>query len=145
MKTLKVLTIVAITGLVGATSVYASPFNAENKKMCHKNKEHRNDIKEIFKKLDLTPEQQSAMKENREAMREQMKDKRSQMSRKRGIADMSEFVSANGFDKQGFIEKATQKAQMMIDMRADRFEKTMNILTPEQRVKFVTLLQETQK
>lgn len=145
MKTLKVLTIVAITGLVGATSVYASPLNMENKKMCHKNKEHRNDMKEIFKKLDLTPDQQNAMKENRQAMREQMKEKRSQMNRKRGMADMSEFVSVDGFDKQGFVSKATQKAQMMIDIRADRFEKTMNILTPEQRVKFVTLLQERQK
>ncbi|MCW8820790.1 MAG: Spy/CpxP family protein refolding chaperone [Sulfurovum sp.] len=145
MKTLKVLTIVAITGLVGATSVYASPFNAESNKMCQKNKEHRNGMKEIFKKLDLTPEQKSAMKENRQAMREQMKEKRSRMNRKRGMADMSEFVSANGFDKQSFVEKATQKAQMRIDMRADRFEKTMNILTPEQRVKFVILLQETQK
>jgi Spy/CpxP family protein refolding chaperone len=67
------------------------------------------------------------------------------MSRKRGMADMSEFVSANGFDKQAFVAKATQNAQMMIDMRADRFEKTINILTPEQRVKFVKLLQETQK
>ncbi len=145
MKTLKVLTIVAITGLVGATSVYASPCNAENKKMCQKNKEHRNDMKEIFKKLDLTPEQQNAMKENRQAMREQMKERRSQMNRKHGMAGMSEFVSANGFDKQAFVAKATQKAQMRIDMRAVRFEKTINILTPEQRVKFVTLLQETQK
>ena len=30
-------------------------------------------------------------------------------------------------------------------MQCDRFEKTMNILTPEQRVKFVSLLQEKQK
>lgn len=145
MKTLKVLTIVAFTGLVGATSVHASPFNMENKKMCHENKEHRNDMKEIFKKLDLTSEQQNAMKENRQAMREQMKEKRTHMNRKRGMADMSEFVSVDGFDKQGFVSKATQKAQMMIDMRADRFEKTMNILTPEQRVKLVALLQERQK
>ena len=145
MKTLKVLTIVAITGLVGATAVHAGPGCKENDKMCQKRKDNRADVKEIFQELDLTAEQQSAMKENRKEMRAQMKDRRSQRDGKRGMDNMSEFVSANGFDKEAFIAKATEKAQSRIEMRADRFEKTMNILTPEQRVKFVTLLQEKQK
>ena len=102
-------------------------------------------MKEIFQQLDLTAEQQSAMKENRKEMRAQMKERRAQKNAKRGMGDMSEFVSANGFDKQSFIDISMQKAQSRIEMRADRFEKTMNILTPEQRVKFVTLLQEKQK
>jgi len=145
MKTLKVLTIVAITGLVGATAVHAGPACKENDKMCQKRKDHRSDMKEIFQKLDLTAEQQSAMKDNRKEMRAQMKERRAQKNAKRGMGDMSEFVSANGFDKQSFIDISMQKAQSRIEMRADRFEKTMNILTPEQRVKFVTLLQEKQK
>ena len=145
MKTLKVLTIVAITGLVGATAVHAGPACKENDKMCQKRKDHRSDMKEIFQKLDLTAEQQSAMKDNRKEMRAQMKDRRSQRDGKRGIGNMSEFVSANGFDKEAFIAKGMQKTKTMIEMRADRFEKTMNILTPEQRVKLVTLLQEKQK
>ena len=37
-------------------------------------------------------------------MRAQMKEKRAQRDAKRGMADMSEFVSANGFDKQAFID-----------------------------------------
>lgn len=151
MKTLKVLTIIAITGLAGTVAANACPSNGQNKQMCEKqemcqkNKGHRGDMKEIFQKLDLTDAQKSVMKENRQAMRGQMKVKRSQRKGKRGMANMSEFVSANGFDKQAFIAKATQRSQAMIEMRANRFEKTMNILTPEQRVKLVTLLHEKQK
>ncbi len=157
MKTLKVLTIVAITGLAGTVAANACPSNGQNKqmcakqemcakqKMCQKNNNKRTHMKEIFQKLDLTPEQKIAMKENRKAMRGQMKEKRAQMHGKRGMAVMSPFVSANGFDKEAFVSKATQKAQKMIEMRADRFEKMMNILTPEQRIKLVTLLQEKQK
>jgi len=145
MKTLKVLTIVAITGLVSATAVHAGPACQENNKMCQKKKDNRAEMKEIFQQMNLTAEQKIAMKENRKEMRAQMKAKRSQRNNKRGMDNMSEFVSANGFDKEAFIDNATQKAQSRIEMRADRFEKTMNILTTEQRMKFVTLLQEKQK
>jgi len=55
---------------------------------------------------------------------------------------MSTFVSADGFDKQGFMELAAQRSQKRIEMRANMFEQKMNILTAEQRVKLVTLLQE---
>ncbi|MEN8727546.1 MAG: Spy/CpxP family protein refolding chaperone [Sulfurovum sp.] len=158
MKTLKVLTIVAITGLVGVTAANACPLGGENNAMCQKQekcekqnkcqknkKYNRGEMKEIFKKLDLTAEQKSVMQSNRKEIRAQRQAKRAEMHAKRGMANMSEFVSANGFDKQAFIAKATQKSKTMIEIRADKFEKTMNILTPEQRVKFVTLLQEKQK
>jgi len=151
MKTLQVLTIVAITGLAGTVAANACPSNGQNKqmcekqKMCQKNNNKRTQMKDIFQKLELAPEQKVAMKENRKEMREQMKTKRSQRDGKRGMANMGEFVSANGFEKEAFIDKATQKAQTRIEMRAERFEKTMNILTPEQRIKFVSLLQEKQK
>jgi Spy/CpxP family protein refolding chaperone len=151
MKTLKLLTIVAITGLASTVAVNACPSNGlnkqkcETKKMCKKNKGQRGDMREIFQKLDLTAEQQSAMKENHQVIREQRKEKRAQKHVKRGMADMNTYVSANGFDKEAFIEKAMQKAEKRIRVRAETFESTMNILTPEQRVKFVTLLQERQK
>lgn len=147
MKTLKVLTIVAIAGLAGTVAASACPSNGQNNQMCEKQNmcqknNKRTHMKEIFQKLDLTLEQKIAMKENRKAMRGQMKEKRAQIHGKRGMVVMSPFVSANGFDKEAFVEKATQKAQKMIDMRADGFEKMMDILTPYQRIKFVTLLQE---
>ena len=145
MKTLKVLTIVAITGLVGATAVYAGPNCKKSDVQCQKRMENRTAMKEIFQKLDLTPEQQNAMQENRKAMRAQMKEIRLQRQGKRGMAHMGAYVSVEGFDKQAFMDDAMKKAQSRIEKRAEGFEKTISILTPEQREKFATLLKEKQK
>jgi len=145
MKTLKVLTIVAITGLVGATAVHAGPACKENDTMCQKRKDNRAAMQEIFQKLDLTSEQQNALNENRKEMRAQMMQTRLDRHGKQGMANMDAFVSANGFDKQAYIDDAMKKAQSRIEKRAEGFERTINILTPEQREKFVTLLKEKQK
>ena len=99
-------------------------------------------MKKIFKQLDLTSEQKMAMKSHRKGMKEQMKAKRAQMKGERGMAGMSKFISANGFDKQGFMEMASKRSQNRAEMRANMFEQKMNILTSEQRVKLATLLQE---
>lgn len=161
MKTLKVLTIVAITGLVGVVSANACPSGGENKaqcqknkqetcqtkkqKACQKNKHQKGAMKEIFQKLELTSEQKSAMKSHRKDMRKQMQAKRAQMHGERGMVGMSKFVSAKGFDKQGFMDMASQRSKKMAQRRADMFEKKISILTAEQRVKLVSLLQEKQK
>ena len=99
MKTLKVLTIVAITGLAGATAVHAGPNCNKGDKQCQKRVENRAAMNDIFKQLDLTAEQQSAMQENRNAMRAQMQAMRSQRQGKRGMAHMGAYVSAEDFDK----------------------------------------------
>jgi len=151
MKTLKVLTIVAVTGLIGITASNASPQNANEvcpkQTKCDKHSKHYNKggMKELYKQLDLTAEQQSAMKTLRQSMREQRKAQRENMRSQHGMAGMSQFVSAEGFNKQGFIDMAMQKSKSRIEMQADMFEQKMNILTPEQRVKFVSLLQEKQQ
>jgi len=152
MKTLKVLTIVAITGLVGATAANACPSFGDKRGMCEKQNEcqknkkyNRGEMKEIFQKLDLTTEQQSAMQAHRKSMREQRQAKRAQMHGERGMAGMSKFVTVNGFDKEGFIAMATQRSQDRIEMHANMFEKKINILTEEQRVKLTSLIQEKQK
>ncbi len=67
MKTLKVLTIVAITGLAGTVALNACPSDRGNKKQCQtnkqdkcikknykKNRHSRSDMREIFQQLDLT-------------------------------------------------------------------------------------------
>ena len=93
-------------------------------------------MKKIFKQLDLTSEQKMAMKSHRKGMKEQMKAKRGQMKAKRaqmhgerGMAGMSKFISANGFDKQGFMTMASKRSQNRAEMRANMFEQKMNILT----------------
>lgn len=158
MKTLKVLTIVAITGLIGATAANASPSNKGNGTSCPKQEKcekknkckmykynKRSEMKEIYQKLDLTAEQKTAMKANRESMREYRKAQRGKMQGAHGLAAMGKFISADGFDKQGFMDMATQRSQERIEMRAAMFEKKINILTAEQRVKLMTLLEEKSK
>ena len=161
MKTLKVLTIVAITGFIGATAANACPSNKGNGMNCPKQEkckkqekcdvqykgkmgkhDKRKEMKEVYQKLDLTAEQKSAMQENRASMREYRKSQRGKMHTQHGMAGMSKFISSDGFDKQGYIDMATQRSQKRIDMRAAMFEKKINILTEEQRVKLMTLLQE---
>ena len=140
MKTLKILTIVAITGLVGLTAVNACPMDGGNK--MHKGMKHKKaQMKKVFKELDLTAAQKEQMQALRQEMKAQHKERRSAMIKGRGMSQMGTFVSANGFDKQAFIEMATKRSQTMIQRRADMFEKRMNILTPEQRTKFAELLQ----
>ena len=159
MKILKVLTIVAITGLVGATAANACPSNkgngmncpkqekckkqekceAQNKGMMGKH-DKRKEMKEIFQKLDLTAEQKNAMKANRASMREYRQAQRGKMQGRHGMAGMNKFISSDGFDKQGYIDMATKRSKKRIDMRAAMFEKKINILTEEQRVKLMTLL-----
>lgn len=141
MKTLKTLTIVAVTGLVGLTAVHASPYESE--RTCKGEKHHdghkRAHMRAMFKQLDLTSSQKEQMKALSKEMHTQMKEKR---AKGRGMGHMVTFVSANGFDKQGFIEMATKKSQERIKMRADMFEKRIKILTPQQRTKLITLMQE---
>lgn len=162
MKTLKVLTIVAITGLLGATAANACPYNKGNGTCCPKqdkqekckkqdkceklNKyDKRSEMKEIYQKLDLSAEQKSAMQADRKSMREVRKAQRGKMKSRHGMAAMTPFISADGFDKQGYIDMATKRSQNRIEMHAAMFEKKMNILTAEQRVKLMTLLQEKSK
>ncbi len=155
MKTLKVLTIVAITGLAGTVAANACPSNGQKNEQCQTNKQNKcqknmrqkhtskkSEMKKIFQQLDLTSEQKMAMKSQRKGLREQMKAKRGQMHSERGMAGMSKFISANGFDKQGFMDMAAKRSQKMAEMRANMFEQKMNILTAEQRVKLAKLLQE---
>lgn len=164
MKTLKVLTIVAITGLLGATAANACPSNKVNESSCPKQEkcekqekyekcnvqnkgmmnkyDRRSDMREIFQKLDLSAEQKSAMQADRKNMREFRKTQRANMMSTHGMAGMKKFISAEGFNKQGYIDMLTQKSQKRITMRATMFEKKMSILTAEQRAKLMTLLEE---
>lgn len=152
MKRLKVLTIVAITGLVGMTALNACPKNCDSQKTCKGMKEkgaHLKDkrahMKDVFRQLDLTSEQKTAMRENRKRMHEQRKAQREKRKGERGMSHMAQFVSAKGFDTQAFMDMASKRSQHKIQMHAKMFEEKINILTPAQRVKLVKLLQEKQQ
>jgi len=156
MKTLKVLTIVAVTSVAGVMTLHAQPMNMENcktmKQQCntekktacnsHKrmNKHHKmrkNPMMKIFRELDLTEEQRATLKANRQATQVQRKAEREKRFKERKI---EKFVTVDGFDREAFIQSATQNSKRMIEMRADKFETMIGVLTPEQRLKFIELL-----
>jgi len=158
MKTLKVLTIVAVTGIAGVMTLNAQPMNMENCKMmkqqCNAEKKaacksrkgmnkhykmQKNPMMKVFKELDLTQEQRATLKAHRQETKMQRKAEREKMFKVRKI---ERFVTADGFNREAFIQSTTQNSKRMTEMRADKFETMIGVLTPEQRVKFVALLKE---
>jgi len=118
--------------------------------------EHRGGMFKVMKQLDLTSEQKDQMKVLRNERKDQMQAKMKEMkeNRKSMMAsmkpDLSAFMTANNFDKEAFKkqmnDKFEAKRQMresrksaMLEKRADGMEKVFNILTPEQRIKWIEL------
>lgn len=148
LKTLtKTLSIVTIAGVVGLTTVHAQPLdngegygNAKGMMQHHKGK--HNKMRAIFRQLNLTNAQKKALKANRKAQRQAMRAKRAQ---RRASHNMGKFISVNGVDRAGMIAQATKRATERANMRADMIEKTLSILTAEQKTKFVALLKADNK
>jgi len=93
----------------------------------------------IFKKLNLTPEQRTKIAEARKEMRQTLRQKRQQF---RGSMGLKNYISVDGFDKQGFMQMGTLRSKEMLKNRADMIDKMIKILTPEQRL---ILIQELKK
>ena len=98
---------------------------------------HKNPMMKIFRELDLTVEQRATLKANRKATKMQRKAEREKMFKERKIEN---FVTVDGFNREAFIQSATQNSKRMIEMRADKFETMIGVLTPEQRLKLIELL-----
>ncbi len=118
--------------------------------------EHRDGMSKIMKQLDLTPEQKDQMKVLKKERKGQMQAKMKEMkeNRKSMMAgmkpDLSTFMTANSFDKEAFKKQMNEKFEArrqmmesrksaMLEKRAERMEKMFNILTPEQRIKWIEL------
>jgi len=153
MKTRKLLTLTALTSALTFGTLYAqNPVNEAEPTKSERcqgkgggffGKHHRggHHFKKIMKQLDLTSEQKSALKALKKQKRETMKANREAMKTEKK-AVLANAVTANGFDKNAFIEGARAGFEKKIVMKADHMESMMNILTPEQRTKFVELLNE---
>jgi protein CpxP len=116
----------------------------------------------VMKQLDLTSEQKKQMKALKEERKVHMKSKMKEMRKNRksmmtGMKpDLSTFMTANSFDKKAFKvqmkKKFEEKRKMieskkseMLNSRADSMEKVFNILTAEQRVKWIELSKQINK
>jgi len=117
---------------------------------------HKDGMRKIMKQLDLSSEQREQMKTLRESRKNVMKAKRKEFRENRKAMrqqmqpDMSTFMTANTFNKEAFKQemkskhedrrvKREKRQETRLDSRADSMEKMFNILTPEQRIKWIEL------
>ncbi len=90
-------------------------------------------FKEMFDKLDLTPEQQEQMKENRQSNREQMKATKDALSAERQA--LKQELQKPEIDKAAVDRTVSSIKELqgkMIDQRVEGFLAMKAILTPEQ-------------
>lgn len=117
---------------------------------------------EIFKlvnELDLSSEQEAELKLIKKSQKAQMREKMEAFKADREEMmtqvkpDMSLYMSADSFDKAAFKEEMKNKFEArrevmqtrgaeMLENRASGMEKIFNVLTPEQRIKWVELSKE---
>ena len=123
--------------------------------------ENRGGMFKVMKQLDLTSEQKDQMqvlkKERKGHMQAKMKEmKENRKSMMAGMKpDLSTFMTANNFDKEAFKNQMNNKFEAkrqimeskksaMLKTRAEGMEKVFNILTPEQRIKWIELSKKQQ-
>jgi Spy/CpxP family protein refolding chaperone len=120
----------------------------------------RNMIKKIRKELKLTPGQQKEIKAivgdyrqkvKEQKMRARMARKKENKIKRRSVsAEISHFITPQGFDKTAFRQaleqrwlqqekRQAQQRKIRLDMMADTMEKIFAVLTPEQRQKLAEL------
>jgi len=173
---MKKLTTVAVVVLGLGTAVFANGMGSEHRGIrggdgeCSGMKQHRamghqkqmrmqNSIFSVIKKLDLTDEQQTKMRDIHRAKRADQKafklerkafklQQRAAKIRKPQKMDLSKFMTVDKFDKEAFralltkkMDKKRAKMQKMrtarINAKVDNMEKVFNLLTPEQRVELI--------
>lgn len=149
-------TVIAIIATVGLSSALMS-MGPDMQSCKHPMGKHHKDGNEIYKtiqQLDLSTAQKEQLQALRETQREERKMQRKAMKDQRDMkskrADLSTFMTSDKFDKQAFksvmkerMEKRDlmreQRRELVIERRAERMEKIFNILTPEQREKWIQL------
>ena len=154
MKTLKILTIIAITGTVGVMahgigqkgqSDCGNQYNitigdhsseAQMQKRWHRKSPNKR-INHLLRKLDLSEAQKTKLKEIRNEMQQARKIQQKNL---KGSMNLKKFVSVDGFDKEGFVAASEGRAKEMANVRADMMDKFISVLTPEQRIELVEKL-----
>lgn len=148
----KATTAVLLTLGLGTALVFACPAGGGK----FRGGPDKNGMKQIMKQLDLSSEQKAQVKTLRESRKEMIQAKRKSCKENRKNMkqqmrpDLSKFMTANSFDKEAFKQEMKKKHEArrakreerklaMLENRADHMEKMFNILTPEQRKKWIEL------
>ncbi len=149
---MKKLTTAALLTLGLGTALFACPAGGNDQR----GGEHKNGMQKIMKQLDLSSEQREQLKTLKESRKNMMQAKRKSCKEDRKAMkgqmkpDMSKFMTANTFDKDAFKQEMHKKFEAkrammetkkttMMEYRANNMEKMFNILTPEQRIKWIEL------
>jgi len=137
MNILRVLLLLLITAIFSSSVLYADDARSNRYK-------DRIKMRELYSQLDLTAKQQEQMDEHRQNIRKYRQERINSRKkfRNRYLIDLVEFISKDGFDKQGFIDKKMENIKTRVENRATMVENRMKILTPKQRVLLVKLLKE---
>ncbi len=115
--------------------------------------QRRGFMRQIGRQLDLTQDQRRKIRQIFREAREKAQAARKtyqETGKKQGRLNPESYMSAEHFDKEAFKrgvleQQAKRKAarqarrQVRLDRQADRLEKIFNILTPEQRRKWIQL------
>jgi protein CpxP len=156
-------TTIVMTVLFGlSTTLFASGFggkSCQNDRMYQKHSFYK-----VMEQLNLSDAQKAQLKALRETKREKHKTEREAMKENRAKRvgmmrkdrDLSQFMTAGKFDKEVFKavmkKRMEQREQMrakrseaMIAKSAESMEKIFNILTPEQREKWIQLSKQPKK
>ena len=128
MKILKTVTVLAISGIIATVAIQAQPFGGKGNGMMQERiemmqlmRDKHQEMRKIFKQLNLTDAQKKSLKANRDKMRQEMMGMRKEFMDGR---DMKQFISVDGVDRDGILGKASQNAQKMATKRVDMLEKT---------------------
>lgn len=149
---MKKLTTAALLTLGLGTALFACPAGGNG----DRGGMHKNGMQKMMKQLDLTSEQKGQLKTLRESRKNMMQAKRESCKEDRKSMrgqmrpDMNKFMTANTFDKDAFKQEMHKKFEAkrammenkkttMMEFKANNMEKMFNILTPEQRIKWIEL------
>ncbi|MFW6308039.1 MAG: Spy/CpxP family protein refolding chaperone [Campylobacterales bacterium] len=96
----------------------------------------------MFSGIELSQKQQDAMFDLKLDVIEKEYEMDKKMKDKRG---MSQYIKGEKFDKNSFIKDRSQMSEGKIALKAEKFEKMYNILTPVQKTQFAKNLDSMSK
>ncbi len=134
MSILKSVAVATIIGCMGSSLLYAEAPIKDGQGHGQQIKGKKHNMKNIFQQLNLTKEQRKELRASRKDMRKTIKNHKSNKLK------TGDFITEKGVDRKGMLKAATTRTVTITNSRADMIEKTLKILTPEQRKKFVSLL-----
>ena len=140
MKIFKKIAIISLVGVITAVMLHAKVDGCKmdmrgDRMQGMQNKRHA--MKAIFKQLNLSDEQKEMLRESRKELQEARKTEKEEVK----LQNNSNIaITDDGVNREAILENAEERARVRATLRADFMENIFNILTDEQKEKFIELL-----